>query len=323
MQAVPPEPDLAPDPRGVRRLAFRALGTPCNIQFRLTEEKAALLFAAEAINWLSDFDAKCSRFRPNSMVSRINEAAGREWVAVDAEMERLLDIADGLYFLTTGLIDATMLPLLHVWDWKRVHTRLPAAEEVKNAHALTGWKKVQRRKGAVFLPTAGMGLDFGGFGKEFAVDQLAAIAKRFGIRDALIDLGRDIMALGGNGVHPFWHVGVEDGIHPGQCRGGLGVTNRAVASSGDYARHFTHNGVRYGHILDPRTGWPVGNEMRAVTVIAPSCLEAGVLSTSIFILGGKEGMLLAGRSPHIAVSAQTDRGVLDTREFVRWQVRAA
>ncbi len=323
MQAVAPEPDLAPDARGVRRLAFRALGTPCNIQFRLTEEKAALLFAAEAINWLSDFEAKFSRFRPDSIVSRINEAAGREWVAVDAEMERLLDMADGLYFLTTGLIDATMLPLLRVWDWKKVHTRLPAAEEVKSAHALTGWKKVQRRKGAVYLPTAGMGLDFGGFGKEFAVDQLAAIAKRFGIRDSLIDLGRDIMALGGNGVHPFWHVGVEDGVHPGQCRGGLGVTNRAVASSGDYARHFTHNGVRYGHILDPRTGWPVGNEMRAVTVIAPSCLEAGVFSTSIFILGGKEGMAFAGRSPHVAVSAQTDRGVLDTREFVRWQVRAA
>jgi FAD:protein FMN transferase len=216
-----------------------------------------------------------------------------------------------------------MLPLLQVWDWRKIHAQLPDAAAIAAARALTGWSKVQRRRGAIFLPREGMGLDFGGFGKEYAVDQLAGIARQCGIRDALIDLGRDIMALGGNGVHPFWHVGIEDGAQPGQCRGGLGITERAVAASGDYTRHFMHNGVRYGHIIDPRTGWPTGNEMRAVTAVAPSCLEAGVFSTCVFLLGGKEGTTFASRSPHVAVSAQTDRTVLDTREFVRWQVRAA
>jgi FAD:protein FMN transferase len=320
---APAEPDLRPDTKGVRRLKFRALGTACLIQYRLANEEAAHHFAAEALGWLGAFEAKFSRFRADSMVSRINAAAGSGWVETDAEMERMLDIAAGLFFLTGGVMDPTMLPLLRVWDWKQVHEKLPSPEAVEEARALTGWANVQRRKGAVSLPRAGMGLDFGGFGKEFAVDQLTAIAKRHGIRDALIDLGRDIMALGGNGAHPFWHVGIEDGMQPGQCRGGLGITNRAVAASGDYARHFVHNGVRYGHILDPRTGWPVGNEMRAVTVVAPTCLEAGVYSTTVFILGGKEGMNFAARSPHVAVSAQTDRGVLDTREFVRWQVQAA
>ncbi len=127
---------LQPDAQGVRRMEFRALGTACVIQFRLNDERAALAFGAEALGWLSDFEAKFSRFRPASPVSQINAAAGKEWVKVDAEMERMLDMAEGLYNLTNGILDATMLPLLRVWDWKTVHTRLPEAAAVRQAGLL-------------------------------------------------------------------------------------------------------------------------------------------------------------------------------------------
>lgn len=314
---------LAPDAHGVRRLEFRALGTGCVIHFRQRDERAALAFAAEALGWLAEFEAKFSRFRETSIVSRVNAAAGREWVSVDAEMERMLDVAEGLYNLTDGILDATMLPLQRVWDWKTVHTKLPSADEVQRALALTGWRKVQRRPGAIFLPEAGMGLDFGGFGKEFAVDRLARLARSRGIKDALIDLGRDIFALGGNGVHPFWHVGLEDARRPGSCWGGLALSDRAVSASGDYARFFVHNGIRYGHILDPRSGWPVTNGLRAVTVIAQSCLEAGVYSTAVFVLGARDGIDFASRARHVEVAAQTDTEFHFTRNFARWQVQAA
>lgn len=314
---------LQPDAHGVRRMEFRALGTACVIQFRLPDERAALAFAADALGWLGDFEAKFSRFRPDSIVSRVNEAAGREWVAVDAAMERMLDLAEGLHNLTGGILDASMLPLLRVWDWKTVHTRLPEAAEVARALALTGWRKVQRRPGAVFLPEAGMGLDFGGFGKEFAVDRLASLARERGIRDALIDLGRDIYALGGNGVHPFWHVGIEDARRPGSCCAGLALSDRAVSASGDYARFFLHDGVRYGHILDPRTGWPVRHGLRGVHVIAQSCLEAGVYSTAIFVMGARDGIDFASRARHVEAFAQSEAGVDTTRNFARYQVQAA
>ena len=314
---------LQPDANGVRRMHFRALGTSCTIQFRQRDERAALAFAAEALGWLGKFEAKFSRFRPDSIVSQVNAAAGRDWVRVDAEMERMLDLAEGLHNLTEGILDATMLPLLRVWDWKTVHTRLPEAAEVKQALALTGWKKVERRAGAVRLPLEGMGLDFGGFGKEFAVDRLARLARDRGIRDALIDLGRDIYALGGNGVHPFWHVGVEDARQPGTCCAGLALTDRAVSASGDYARFFSHNGIRYGHILDPRTGWPVSNGMRGVHVIAQSCLEAGVYSTAVFVLGARAGIEFASRARNVEVFAQNENGLDTTRNFARYQVKAA
>ena len=323
MIASTPAPPLPADVHGIRHLAFKALGTHCSIKFRLTDERAALVFAAEALGWIGKFEAKFSRFQPTSLVSRINAAAGGEWVAVDDEMEHLLRLADDLHRRTDGILDPTLLPLLRVWDWKQVHLKLPQASEVQAALALTGWQKVQRRAGAVRLPEAGMGLDFGGFGKEYAVDYLAKIARQHGLTDALIDLGRDLFALGGNGRHPFWHVGIEDGCKPGECWGGLAVSDRAVSASGDYARHFTHDGIRYGHILDPRTGWPVSNGMRAVTVIAPSCLEAGVYSTAVFVLGPRDGLHLASLARGVEVCAQSESGIEGSRDFGKWLVKAA
>ncbi|MDP3851995.1 MAG: FAD:protein FMN transferase [Luteolibacter sp.] len=314
---------IPPDAHGVRRVEFKALGTNCLIKFRLGDEHKALSFAADALAWLDRFEAKFSRFRPSSLVSRVNAAAGGDWIPVDDEMEHMLNLADDLHQRTDGILDPTILPLLRVWDWKKVHQKLPEAAEVKTALALTGWKKVRRRPGAVRLPEIGMGLDFGGFGKEYAVDFLARIARQYGITDALVDLGRDIFALGGNGAHPFWHIGIEDGNRPGNCWGGLAVTDHAVSASGDYARNFSHQGVRYGHILDPRTGWPVANGMRAVTVIARSCLEAGVYSTAVFVLGPRAGLHLASLARGVEVCAQSESGIEGSRGFSRYLVQAA
>ena len=323
MTATVPAPVLPADHLGVRRLEFKALGTNCLVKFRQPDERKALEFAAAALGWIGGFEAKFSRFRPTSLVSKINAAAGLEWVQTDSEMEELLDIADGLHARTNGILDPTMLPLLNVWNWKVVHEKLPSRHAVKDALVLTGWKKVRRRAGAVFLPEAGMSLDFGGFGKEFAVDSLAKIARLYGILDAIVDLGRDIFAMGGNGAHPFWHIGVEDGNMPGNCWGGLAVSDLAVSASGDYARFFVHDGVRYGHILDPRTGWPVNNGMRAVTVVANSCLEAGIYSTAVFVLGLREGLHLASLARGVEVCAQGEHGIDGSRDFGKYLVQAA
>jgi FAD:protein FMN transferase len=323
MPRTSPALPLQADDHGVRHLEFHALGTHCSVKFRLADDRAALDFAAEALDWIGKFEAKFSRFRGHSVISQINSAAGRDWTEVDSEVEHLFDLAADLYRRTDGILDPTLLPLLQVWDWKQVHLKLPTPAEVTAALGLTGLKKVERRPGAVRLPVAGMGLDFGGFGKEYAVDYLTKIARQSGITDALIDLGRDIFALGGNGKHPFWHVGIEDGCKPGTCWGGLAVSGRAVSASGDYARHFDHQGVRYGHILDPRTGWPVRNGMRAVTVVAPSCLEAGIYSTAVFVLGARDGILLASLARGVEVCAQSESGIEGTHDFGKWLVRPA
>jgi len=250
-----------------------------------------MAFEHAAVSWVQAFEARYSRFRPTSLVSRINQAAGRTWVEIDADMEQMLALCDVMYRMTEGLMDPTILPLIQLWNWKAETPLVPAADAIAEARARVGWPKVQRVEGKIFLPRPGMALDFGGFGKEYAVDLVATIAAKHGIANALVDFGHDIRVLGAPPGRPAWHVGLEDPGRPGRSSGGLALRGSCgVASSGDYLRCFHHEGRRYGHILDPRTGWPVGNGCLQATVVAGTCLQAGILSTTAFMLGVPRGI---------------------------------
>jgi thiamine biosynthesis lipoprotein len=302
----------------VRRHRWTALGTTCEVQFACADDALAARFETGAVAWVADFEARYSRFRPDSVIGRINAAAGREWVEIDAEMEQLLDFCASVHFLTQGTLDVTATPVLRLWDYKAAAPRVPTDAEVAAALRLVGWAKVQRAPGRVFLPEPGMALDFGGWGKEYAVDAVAALARSLGITRALVDFGHDLHAVGAAPGKPGWHVGLEDPANPtGPCRGSLAAADLAVASSGDYLRGFTVGGRRYGHIIDPRTGRPVANGCRQATVVAPTCLQAGVLSTTLFILGPEAGLRLAGQTMGVEARILTDRAVHQTRGFFR------
>jgi thiamine biosynthesis lipoprotein len=271
----------------LRRLYFSALGTRCEVQYVAAGGDAqAAAFESGAVRWVQAFEAKYSRFQPQSLLSRINAAAGRDWVEVDAEAEGMFKLCDTIHFMTQGILDPTALPLIRLWNWKAQPPVVPPADTIAAARRLVGWAKVQRAPGRVILPEPGMALDFGGFGKEYAVDIVADIARDHGISDALIDFGRDLRALGAPPGRPAWHIGLEDPQRPGAIWASVAFNaNRGVASSGDYVRCFVIEGRRYGHIIDPRTGWPVANGCTQATVIAGTCLQAGVLSTTAFVLG--------------------------------------
>lgn len=305
----------------LRRLSFPALGTACEVQYAAPGGDAqAAAFERAVVGWVEAFEARYSRFRPDSLVSRINAAAGREPVAVDAEMESLLKLCDTLHFMTQGVMDPTTLPLLRLWDYKAERPRVPSPEEVAAARALVGWKQVERTPGQVFLPRAGMALDFGGFGKEYAVDMAAQIAVNHGIPSALVDFGHDLRAVGAPPDRPAWHIGLEDPRRPGSTAGSLGVVGKGVASSGDYLRGFTVEGKRYGHIIDPRTGAPVSHGCVQATVVAGTCLQAGVLSTTAFVLGVPRGVDFIQSFPGAEGLLVTDRARAQTRGFFHYVV---
>jgi thiamine biosynthesis lipoprotein len=267
---------------------------------------------------VSAFEAKYSRFRPDSLVSRINTAAGREWTEVDAEMDGLLSLCDKLHFMTQGVLDPTTLPLIRLWNYKARPPRIPDAAEIAAARVLVGWKKVQRAPGKIFLPAAGMALDFGGFGKEYAVDIVAQLALDHGITAALVDFGHDLRAIGIPPGRPAWHIGLEDPRQPGVAAGSIGVSGKGVASSGDYLRCFVVGGKRFGHIIDPRTGWPVTNGCTQATVIAGSCLQAGVLSTTAFVLGVPQGIEFIQACPGAEGLILTEHARAQTRGFFNY-----
>ncbi len=272
------------------KFAFKAMGTLCQVTYASNSRVAGEAFKQATIKWTAEFEARYSRFIPESLISRINAAAGQHWVEVDEVTDRLFSFCHELVFFTGGAFDPTVLPLLRLWNWKSTVPVVPSDAAIQCARALVGWDKVQRRPGAIFLPEAGMGLDLGGVGKECAVDCVVDLAQQHGIADVLVDFGQDVRAAG----KPR-HIGLEDPQRPGQCWTGVAIKDMAVATSGDYLRCFQINGRRYGHILDPRTGYPANNGCRAVTVIAPSCTVAGILSTTAFILGQHEGIKLIER----------------------------
>ncbi len=277
---------------GVSTLTFHAMGSRCRVCLVEPTRSAANDYLDALLNWVADFEAKYSRYLEGSVVARINAAAGGDWVETDPETDRLLALCGDFWFVTRGAFDPTSLPLLRLWNWKASPAVVPEESAVQAARALVGWKQVERRPGAVRLPQAGMGLDFGGIGKEYAVDVAIAMAESHGIHHVLIDFGQDIRAQGRPPGRPAWHVGLEDPRSPGSCWASVAVDGQAVASSGDYLRHFTQMGRRYGHILDPRSGYPVDNGSLGVNVVAPTCTVAGLLSTAAFILGPQDGFHL-------------------------------
>lgn len=296
---------------GGYELSFRALGTVCRAFWTSTPTVQRILVVG-ILDWVSRFEAKYSRFWPESLISRINQAAGGDWVPLDPEAERLFALCHELHFLTRGSFDPTALPLLRLWDWKQQPSQLHQIEEIDAARALVGWAKVQRQPGRIRLPQAGMGLDLGGMGKEYAVDQVIQWMRQNGAASALVDFGADGPPPLGRSA---WHIGLENPKRLGSAWTGLGLKSGAVATSGDYHRRFELNGIRYGHILDVRQGRPASHGIRAVSVVAPTCTQAGMLSTTAFALGPVEGLRLIELTSGVAGAILLDNQTLTSRRF--------
>jgi thiamine biosynthesis lipoprotein len=272
--------------------SFQAMGTECRVQHDFTSYAEADAFKQQVVAWVREFENEFSRFRPESLINRINDSAGTSWVNTTPEAESLFSLCDWFYWSTNGVFDPAVLPLVKLWDYHAPRRGTPNDDEIADALAHCGWRHVRREKGRIFLPQAGMGLDVGGIGKEYAVDRVFEMGIQRGIRNILVDFGHDLRVHGEPPEGGPWRVGLEDPHDPGHCWGGVSVRDRAVATSGDYLRYFTDNGERYGHILDPRTGRPVHNGTSSVSVVSATCTEAGILSTSAFILGGEAGLNL-------------------------------
>ena len=301
--------------KSLYRLEFRAMSTRCQLNFHGVSAELARDFQREVVAWVAQFEARYSRFISDSLVGRINAAAGEHWVETDPETDRLFSLCQELYFFTRGSFDPTALPLIQLWNWKANPPVVPDNDAIRAALELVGWKKIQRKPGGIFLPQRGMALDLGGIGKEYAVDCVMNMAIARGIPNVLVDFGQDVRVRGHAPDKKFWWIGLDDATSPGKCWTGVAVTDHGVATSGDYLRNFVFNGRRYGHILDPRTGYPAFNDCRAVSIIAPSCTIAGLLSTSVCILGAKEGLQLVELHPGAAGAVTTETTKLYSRKF--------
>lgn len=267
------------------------MASPCSLQMDGRDEQGMRKAAAAAIAEVQRIEKKYSRYTEDSIVSRINRAAGQDAVEVDAETAGLLGFADNLWTLSGGLFDISSGVLRRAWDFKA--GKLPAVDALQQLLAKVGWQHVQRQGQQVRLAMPGMELDFGGFGKEYAADRAAAVLLQHGIQHALVNLGGDLHALGERGLPELqgapWSVHIQQ-PRP-QTSGNdttlavLPLARGGLATSGDYERFFMVEGMRYCHVLDPRTGWPVA-QWQSVTVLAANTTTAGALTTIAMLKGG-------------------------------------
>ena len=290
----------------LHRFEFRAMAASNEVQVHGGDAKRAREAAGRAIDEVARIEAKFSRYRPESIVSRINAAAGGEPVAVDEETDALLRFAGECFRESGGLFDITSGVLRRAWRFDE--GRIPTDAELAPILPLIGWGRVELAEGRVRLPARGMELDFGGFGKEYAVDRAALVLKEAGVESAMVSLAGDLAILAPQPGGEPWRLGIQHPRKPDHVVATLPVLSGAIATSGDYERYIEREGVRHCHVLDPRTGRSARG-FQSVTVHAPSCLVAGG-ATTIAMLKGRDAGLEWLRSLVLSHLCVLDDGTL-------------
>lgn len=253
------------------------MGSPCLIQLYAKSKKKGQEAADAAIADINRLESLYSRYRADSFLSKINRvAADAGSIAVDDETAGLLDYAATCYQQSDGLFDITSGILRQVWDFKS--DQLPTHAEIDQIKKRIGWHRLKWERPVLSFGVRGMEIDFGGVVKEYAVDRAAALCFDAGIEHGVVNLGGDIKIIGPHPDGSPWRIAIQHPRNPDVALKILLLQSGALASSGDYERCITINGRRYGHVLNPKTGWPVSH-MAAVSVVGEFCVVAGSAST--------------------------------------------
>ena len=264
---------------------FQAMASQCEILVdtldMLLTENICKIAQLEAIR----IEQKFSRYRNDNIIYAINHSASKP-VKLDKESCDLMDYAQYCYQLSDGLFDVTSGTLRKIWQFDG-SDKIPTQQQVAAQLGSIGWDKVQWQRPYIAL-LEGMEIDLGGIGKEYAVDQATQKILDQSDISCLVNFGGDIRTTGPRKGNTGWMIGIESTdpglVHPIAVKN-LYLKHGAIATSGDAKRFLLKDGVRYSHILNPKTGWPIVNGPRSVTVAANTCTEAGILSTLALLHG--------------------------------------
>lgn len=298
--------------------AFKAMGTPCEIQLYGAIESEVSQVAEAAIADVRRLEAAYSRYRDDSFLSEINRVAAHGGsIQVDSETAGLLDYAEACYHASDGLFDVTSGILRQAWNFKS--NQLPNEQTIQSLLDRVGWGKVHWAAPYLEFPIAGMEIDLGGVVKEYATDRAASICWERGLQHGMVNLGGDIKIIGPHIDESPWKIGISHPRQPATLLHTLALHSGALASSGDYERCITINGIRYGHVLNPKTGWPV-RKIAAVSVVGDFCVVAGSASTIGMLKDeeAKDWLAILGL-PHlwVNVSGEVGGSLLDTAQMTK------
>lgn len=243
-------------------------------------------------------DKKMSIYKKDSELSRVNREAYKQSIEISDELAYVLK--KSIYFskLSKGDFDVTVAPLMELWGFIQKRKTLPPLAERRRVIEKIGYEKIVLQQNKIRFAVNGTQIDLGGIAKGYAVDKGVEILKRAGIRNALINLGGNIYALGTPPEKNYWTVGIKNPLQKEKILGTIRLKNQAVATSGSYERFVQIENKTYSHIINPHTGIPVKGVL-SVTVIAKSAIETDALSTAFFVMGVHRTFALAKKFKNI------------------------
>ena len=295
------------------------MGTIVRIVLYARDLPSAKHAADAAFARIAALDETLSDYRDTSEVTRVSRASGGDPVAVSDDLFRVLRASQSLARASDGAFDVTAGPLILLWRAARRHHELPDDESVRSARARTGFAHLELddARRTVRLRVAGMQLDLGGIAKGFAADEAARVLSRLGIARALVAAGGDIVAMDAPPGKSGWTVAIA-GVEAADA-GSVSLRHAAVSTSGDAEQFVEIGGVRYSHIIDPRTGRALTGRS-SVTVVAADGMTSDSLATAVSVLGREKGIPLVDATDGAAALLVTaGPGGTNTSESKRWR----
>jgi thiamine biosynthesis lipoprotein len=282
------------------RQARYVMGTVAEIAVAAADRQIAERAMTSGFHALRQVDRHMSMYQPASELSRLNRLAARDWVHTDPDMLAVTEAALQTSRESDGALDVTILPLMRLWGFVKREGRVPTVKELQATLPLVNYRHIHldAPRGAIRFDRAGVELDFGGIAKGFAIDKALAAILAQGVHHAIVNAGGDLFAVGSAMKGTAWLVDIQHPLVPDRSLATLRVQNRSVATSGNYENYFEQAGKRYGHLIDPRTGYPV-SEVASVTVLAKTAMQADAISTAAFVLGPDQGFAFLERLPEV------------------------
>ena len=287
----------------LHRYGFTALGSPCEVQVYSESRIAAKKLCQELALEVLRLDRKYSRYRTDSVLSEINFSAGSKLgIKIDAETKSLFDHAKFCYEQSEGLYDITSGILRRIWNAKTA--KIPQQKAIDALLPRIGFDRLEWNRSRLLLPH-GMEIDFGDMIKELAVDAVAKRGRKLGIQHGLVNLGGDFAVIGPQPGNQPWQVGVVNPDDHNALLVKIPLSSGALASCGDYERKFEHDGKHFNNMLNPRTGWPCAG-LRAASVAADKCLQAGAIASIALLRNEADGILLLEEStlPYVYMTGE-------------------
>jgi len=261
-------------------------------------EKAIEEAVNRAFQRIHELEEETSSFIPNNAIWKLNHSSGKHPVEADSNLVRLFQEAERISDWTDGGFDVTVGPLRRLWNFDSTRTTLPDSGAIARLVPLVDYRNMDMTAHSLYLKKSRMQVDLGGIAKGFAVDEGMDVLRSFQVTDAMVDAGGDFSAIASSLTAGKRKVWIR---HPRKLDAFFGwfpMDSGCVATSGDYEQYFIIKGVRYHHILDPKTGWPA-RKCVSVTIVAPTTMEADALATGIFVLGPQAGMKVIEAHPGI------------------------